>query len=88
MASPGVEDLDLNDSAAKTTLGAKEGDEIQLPNGLTTITYKYKDGKWQYWGSVNAGGFIYQTWKDVTEPIPAGQGFWYLNTGSSATVEW
>ncbi len=66
------------------------GDEIKIPTAGApiTCTYDSKTEKWGYWSFIknDKGRITGKTWvSDVT--IPAGTGLWYINGGSSKSVE-
>ncbi len=66
------------------------GDEIKIPTAGApiTCTYDSKTEKWGYWSFTknDKGRITGKTWvSEVT--IPAGTGLWYINGGSSKSVE-
>ena len=71
-----------------------ECDRIVVPTAGAPLNYTWKDGAWGYDGvkQVQRGGRTvavpYRETKATT--IPAGTGFWYLNSSSSedAVIEW
>ena len=93
IAAPSTADLDLNtanpvaDPGSDTIVVATTGAGINVP-------YTYANGKWGCPKSEqrtrNNGKVTY--WVTVRSEenvkIPAGTGFWYLNTGSEKSAQW
>ena len=92
LASPKLEAVDLQ------TSGFSTADEIIVPTAGTPKHYTYKDGKWGYPGAEETitktlpGGktitIIRTTYVTDDTEIKPGTGFWYLNKGTSKTINW
>lgn len=91
VASPKMVEVDI--SAAFTEEKGNTGDEIIVPTAGTPKHYTYKDDSWGYTAVVeqkevrlpNGEKTISVKFGRKTDDtkVPAGQGFWYLNKGSS-----
>ena len=63
------------------TITPSAGDQIRVPTAGAPIEYTYKDGAWgRMKATKNASGIIEKTWTTEGATVPAGCGFWYLNT--------
>ena len=69
--------LNLNEGL---TITPSAGDQIRVPTAGAPIDYTYKDGAWGYMKSTKTNGIINKTWTTEGATVPAGCGFWYLNT--------
>ena len=91
VGAPSYEQIDLNTAIGKS-VNANAADRIvvPMPNGLQR-NYTYKNGKWGYSDArtieVN-GRTRVQTFHNTNAVLPAGIGFWYLNTGDTGTIKW
>ena len=80
VASPAAEELDV------TTLSVDgaENDQIIVPTAGAPVNYTVKGKTWGYWKPEKGDdGIVRKVWTTEDIKIPAGQGFWYLNSGSS-----
>jgi uncharacterized repeat protein (TIGR02543 family) len=80
VASPAAEELDV------TTLSVDgaENDQIIVPTAGAPVNYTVKGKTWGYWKPVkDDDGIVRKVWTTEDVKVPAGQGFWYLNSGSS-----
>ena len=80
VASPAAEELDV------TTLSVDgaENDQIIVPTAGAPVNYTVNSGTWGYWKPVKGDdGIVRKVWTTEKVKVPAGQGFWYLNSGSS-----
>ena len=80
VASPAAEELDV------TTLSVDgaENDQIIVPTAGAPVNYTVNSGTWGYWKPVKGDdGIVRKVWTTEDVKVPAGQGFWYLNSGSS-----
>ena len=88
VAAPGLDDINLN---AKFS-SPNDGDQILLPTGGVPKRYTRKDGAWGYDAQESLGiaGLenVMMTVRKTDANIPAGTGFWYINTGSEKNVTW
>ena len=90
IAAPSTADLDLNTAnlvvnpGSDTIVVATTGAGINVP-------YTYANDKWGCPKSVQKkrGNITYWvTERNENAKIPAGTGFWYLNTGSEKSAQW
>ena len=91
IASPSVDDLDLQEKFTETDITAT--DQIIVPTAGAPKNYTYKDGKWGYDGTVevtNKKGEKVRMPARITDDtkVPAGTGFWYLRGGDAKTINW
>ena len=83
VASPSVEPIDLNAKVATTD----ENDQILVPTKGAPKNFTIKDGKWGYDKKVLGEDGLYhsvRTEEDAT--IPAGRGFWYINSTDKTSI--
>ncbi len=85
VASPSVEALDIANFPAPSSGG---WDRIIVLTSGAPLNLTYKNGKWGYNKVEVKNGMAVPT--RVTEGvfIPAGVGFWYLNSGAALEIEW
>ena len=86
VASPSVEALDIANFPAPSSGG---WDRIIVLTSGAPLNLTYKNGKWGYNKvEVKNNGMAVPT--RVTEGVsmPAGVGFWYLNSGAAREIEW
>ena len=84
VASSSAEALDLNNGLSITP---SAGDKIKVPTAIVPIDYTYRNGRWGYWNAeIDSNGISRDVWVDVDVTVPAGRGFWYLNTGTDKTL--
>ena len=90
VAPPTGEAFDLN---GENGIGAQRGgfDRIVVPTATVPYNYTYKDGKWGYYEfTKDEDGIAHSTFVTEGATVPAGTGFWYLNSSSSeeSKIEW
>ena len=88
VAPPTAGAFSLNDIPQKGTI-----DRILVPTATVPRNYTYKGGKWGYYKTtVNDKGRVTSTWTaDESATVPAGTGFWYLNSSTSSEasrIDW
>lgn len=96
VASPKM--AEVNISAAFTEEKGNTSDEIIVPTAGTPKHYTYKNGAWGYPGgkvteevnhpALGAITVIKTEHKTGDTTINAGTGFWYLNKGTSKSINW
>lgn len=80
VASPDAEDLDVT----TISVDGADNDQIIVPTAGAPVNYTVKGKMWGYWKPEKGdGGIVRKVWTTEDIKIPAGQGFWYLNSGSS-----
>ena len=90
VASPKVEPVDV----AEILDAGRENDRVIVPTAGAPKNYEYRDGHWGYWTTrtVTFLGMeaVESVFKTDDTYIPAGTGFWYLNssTAAGAKIEW
>ena len=89
VGAPSYEQIDLN-TAIGTPVNETDRIVVPMPGGLQK-NFTYKKGKWGYSDArtieVN-GRTRVQTFHNTNAVLPAGTGFWYLNTGDAGTIKW
>ena len=86
VASPSVEALDIANFPAPSSGG---WDRIIVLTSGAPLNLTYKNGKWGYNKvEVNKNGMAVPTRVTEGVSIPAGVGFWYLNSGAAREIEW
>ncbi len=72
----------------------RDGDQIMVPTKGAPRNYTYENGKWYYYetevverNNVKVGVRSVRR-EAASVDIPAGTGFWYLNRGDAANIEW
>ena len=91
VGNPKVESVDV-----KNLLGAKTGDQVIVPTAGAPKNYVYVEGKgWGYYKTVpyEIDGVkvgVVSVFTTVDTDVPAGTGFWYLNSSTSkdAKINW
>lgn len=78
VASSSATELNLNGGL---TITPSAGDQIRVPTAGAPIDYTYEGGVWgRMKATKGANGIIQKTWTTEGATVPAGCGFWYLNT--------
>ena len=86
VASPSVEALDIANFPAPSSGG---WDRIIVLTSGAPLNLTYKNGKWGYVKVVvDENGMAVPTRVTEGVSIPAGIGFWYLNSGAAREIEW
>ena len=89
VASPSVEALDINDNKKFPAPSDDGCDRIVVLTSGAPLNFTYKDGKWGYVKVVvdeKSRGVPTRVTENVS--IPAGIGFWYLNSGAAREIKW
>ncbi len=90
-AAPSNLDLDLNGEGSPFESRTTDTIVVMTPQGVD-VPYTFENGKWGCVKSVEKkrpSGATYWVTERVNEAvIPAGIGFWYVNSGSELEVEW
>ena len=83
VASPSVEPIDLNAKVAT----ADENDQILVPTKGAPKNFTLKDGKWGYDKKVlGEDGLYHSVRTEEDSTIPAGRGFWYINSTDKTSI--
>ena len=85
VASPSVEALDIANFPAPSSGGY---DRIIVLTSGAPLNLTYKNGKWGYNKVEVKNGMAVPTRVTEGVSIPAGVGFWYLNSGAAREIEW
>ena len=84
VASPSVEPIDLNAKVAET---ADENDQILVPTKGAPKNFTIRDGKWGYDKKVlGEDGLYHSVRTEEDSTIPAGRGFWYINSTGKTSI--
>jgi hypothetical protein len=72
-------------------LGDNHDDKVTVPTATVPKNYEYVNGEWGYWDTESytddkGRKRNRRVWKTDTT-IPAGTGFWYLNSGDAQNIE-
>ena len=86
VGNPFVYDLAIGDFA-------QDGDQIQVPTSGLPKNYVKNGDQWGYWAQEqyqrpNGRWATRSVFKTDDSVIPAGTGFWYLNTGAAKDSNW
>ena len=85
VASPSVEALEIANFPAPSSGG---WDRIIVLTSGAPLNLTYKNGKWGYNKVEVKNGMAVPTRVTEGVSIPAGVGFWYLNSGAAREIEW
>jgi uncharacterized repeat protein (TIGR02543 family) len=84
VASPSVEPVDLN---AKVVETAAEEDQIIVPTKGAPKNFTFKNGKWGYEKKVlGEDGLYHSVRTEEDSTVPAGRGFWYINSTDKTSI--
>ena len=91
VGAPSLTSIDLNEVVGKPA-SASDRIVVPIPGGMQrNYTYKYKNekGEWGYSDAEKLSNGRVRTFHNTTNSVvPAGIGFWYLGSGSAATIKW